>query len=271
MTRTYSVVIPTLNEENFLPNLLESLARQTDKNFDVTVVDGSSKDKTVAVAQSFASKLPKLRVIMSRKASLPLQRNMGAAATHGSWLVFVDADSVLFPHFIERITRFIEEKKPSLFTTWMRPDSDTPGDANIALLGNLIFEMAVATHRPLPSGPMTVVSRKAYDAVGGYNERHTFNEDVDFSMRVAKAHFPVDIIPETLFVWSLRRLRHHGMLKVAQQYVMSALPVLLFNRPLKKLSSYVMGGQLYNKKKVPTRTIKRYEKKLKKILKEIFE
>lgn len=269
----YSIIIPTLNEEKFLPNLLESLARQTDKNFDVTVVDGSSKDKTVAVAKSFTSRLPKLKVIVSKKASLPLQRNLGAKEAKGKWLVFVDADSVLFPHFIQRITQFIEEKKPSFFTTWIRPDSDTPGDANIALLGNLIIEMALAMHRPLPSGPMTAVTREAFNHVGGYNEDHSFNEDVDFSMRVLKSHFPVDVIPETLYVWSLRRLRHQGTLKVIQQYVLSALPILLFNRPLKKMSSYVMGGQLYTKKKktVTAKTLKRYERKLKKLLKEIFE
>lgn len=274
MTKTYSVVIPTLNEEKFLPNLLESLARQTDKNFDVTVVDGSSRDKTVAVARSFTRKLPKLTVIVSKKASLPLQRNLGAAATKGSWLVFVDADSVLFPHFIERITQFIEEKKPSLFTTWIRPDTDTPGDANIALLGNLIFEMGLAMHRPLPSGPMTVVSRKAFDEVGGYNERHAFNEDIDFSMRVLKAHFPVDVIPETLYVWSLRRLRHQGTLKVIQQYILSALPVLFFNRPLRSMpGGYIMGGHPYNKKKkaISQTSLRRFQQRLKKLLKELFE
>ena len=50
MAKTYSVIIPTLNEEKFLPNLLESLIVQTDKHFEVIVVDGSSKDKTVAIA-----------------------------------------------------------------------------------------------------------------------------------------------------------------------------------------------------------------------------
>jgi len=274
MSVRYSVIIPTLNEEKFLPNLLESLVAQTDKNFDVTVVDGSSTDKTVAVAKSFARKLPKLQVIVSRKACLPLQRNLGAAATKGSWLVFVDADSVLFPHFIERITQFIEEKNPSLFTTWIRPDSDTPGDANIALLGNLVFEMALATHRPLPSGPMTAVAREAFAEVGGYNERHAFNEDVDFSIRVMKAHFPVDVIPETLYVWSLRRLRHQGTLKMIQQYILSALPVLFFNKPLKSMpGGYIMGGHPYDEKKkaISQTHLKRYQRNLKKLLQELFE
>jgi CDP-glycerol glycerophosphotransferase len=77
----FSIVIPTLNEEKFLPTLLASLARQTRTDFDVVVVDGSSQDQTVAVAKSFRSQPPKLQVVVSEKASASLQRNLGAKAT----------------------------------------------------------------------------------------------------------------------------------------------------------------------------------------------
>lgn len=269
----YSVIIPTLNEEKFLPKLLSSLATQTNKIFEVVVVDGSSKDKTVAVAKSFAKKLPKLTVIVSKVASLPLQRNLGARATRGEWLIFIDADSVVFPNFIERIDVFIRKKKPSLFSTWSRPDSDDFRDANIALLANLTYSISLTMHQPLASGPLTAVTRKAFDHVHGYNESHAYLEDVDFSQRVAKAHFSVNLIPETLYIWSLRRFRHQGTLKVFQQYVVSAITILLFNRPLKKLPGYIMGGQLYKKKKktITSKTLKRYERNLKKLLKEMFE
>jgi glycosyltransferase involved in cell wall biosynthesis len=75
-----SIVIPALNEEHFLPHLLTSLTKQTKSDFEVIVVDGSSTDRTVEVARSFGTKLPKLEVIVSQKASLPLQRNLGARA-----------------------------------------------------------------------------------------------------------------------------------------------------------------------------------------------
>lgn len=273
MATRFSIVIPALNEEKFLPKLLDSLVHQTQKDFEVVVVDGSSKDKTVAIAKSYAKKLPKLQVIVSKKASLPLQRNMGAKATNAPWLIFVDADSVLFPNFIERISEYIREEKPSFFTTWLRPDSEKSADANIALLGNLMLNVSLTMHRPLASGPLTVVTRTAFDRVGGYNEAHAYNEDVDFSLRVSKAHYTLRILPETLYVWSLRRLRRQGTLKVIQQYIVSAFPILVFNKPLKHMPGYIMGGHPYNKKKkaLVSATLKRYEKDLKKILKELFE
>jgi glycosyltransferase involved in cell wall biosynthesis len=273
MSARYSVIIPALNEEKFLPKLVASLAEQTDKNFEVIVVDGSSKDRTVAVAKTFTKKLPKLTIIVSKVASLPLQRNIGAKAGKGEWFVFIDADSVVVPHFIHRIDEFIRTEKPGLFTTWLRPDSEKPGDANIALLGNLMFEVGLALHKPLPSGPLTAISRKAFTAVGGYDESQAFNEDVDICYRIAKAHFPIRIIPETLYTWSLRRIRHHGTARVIQQYILASLPILFFNRPLKKLPGYIMGGQLYNKKKktIPSTAVRRFDRSLRKLLKDLFE
>ena len=135
-----SIIIPALNEEKFLPHLLDSLVSQTGKNFEVIVVDGSSKDKTVEMVKSYAKKLPSLQVIVSKKASLPFQRNMGAKAATGEWLIFVDADSILLPYFVERVNIFIETKLPKWFTTWCRPDSDKANDAIFTLLTNVFWD-----------------------------------------------------------------------------------------------------------------------------------
>jgi glycosyltransferase involved in cell wall biosynthesis len=267
-----SIVIPALNEEKFLPNLLESLATQTNRDFEVVVVDGSSKDKTVEIARSFAPKLPKLKVIVSPKASLPLQRNLGAKETTGEWLLFIDADSTLFPHCIERLYEYISRSRPAFFTTWMRPDSDIPGDAMIALLGNLMLQFAYVLHRPMAPGPLAVIRRDVFDEVGGYNESHAFHEDVEISQRLSKHKIPFSIIPETLYIWSLRRLRKQGTLRVVQQYLLSAVPVLI-QMPMKYMPGYTMGGQLYTKKKkaIKKSMLKQYEAKLKNLMKEIFE
>jgi len=244
-----SLIIPALNEEKFLPRLLSSLAEQTKMDFDVVVVDGSSKDKTVEVAQSFQSKLPMLQVIVSEKASLPLQRNIGARATSGDWLAFVDADSILLPYFVERLEWFIRERKPALFTSWFRPDSEVSGDAIFTLISNLFVEGSIVFNRPIAPGPLTVVKRDVFDLVGGYNESITFfGEDYDFTQRVSAREFPLQILRETLYVLSLRRVRKEGKLRFMRQYAKASLLVLLTKRNLNN-PSYIMGGQLYDSKK----------------------
>jgi glycosyltransferase involved in cell wall biosynthesis len=241
----FSIIIPALNEEKYLPALLASLTKQTRKDFEVIVVDGSSKDRTVELARSFGSQLPGLQVCVSEKAGLPLQRNLGAKAATGEWLVFVDADSTLLPYFVERLECFIEEHDPKLFTAWFRPDSEVSGDALFTLISNLFVECSIVFHRPIAPGPLAAVRREVFDLVGGYNETLTFGEDYDFTHRVAAQGIALQILRETIHVFSLRRVRKEGKLRFMWLYAKASLLVLFTRRNLNNVPSYVMGGHFY--------------------------
>ncbi len=266
----FSVIIPALNEEKFLPHLLDSLAVQSSKNFEVIVVDGKSKDKTVTIAGTYKSRLPSLEVVVADKPSIPLQRNLGARHAKGEWLVFIDSDSILLPYCIDRFQQYISNHKSRLFTTWASPDSENPKDSVYTLFANVYVETTTIFKRPVTPGPMTAVHRSAYEAVGGYDETHKFHEDVDFGLRLFKAGIKMTIIPESLYIWSLRRFRKQGTLKVLNQYALSVWP-MIFNRPLKYMPGYDMGGQIYGKKRPMKRSVLvTYERKLQQLMKEFF-
>lgn len=245
----FSVIIPTLNEEKFLPHLLASLAQQSLKDFEVIVVDGSSKDRTVAVAKSFEKKLPKLTVIVSKKASLPLQRNLGAYQAHGSWLVFVDADSVLLPYCLVRLDEFVRKRDAAFVTPWGKPDSDLTQHALSTLLYNMFLEGGLLFKRPISPGAFTAVARAAFDAIGGYDESIRFAEDQNLSQRLSDHGVPLTILRETLYVWSMRRFRAQGILKSMQAYLWPWLFLLFTKRTFRHMPEYSMGGHLYGKKK----------------------
>lgn len=267
----FSVIIPTLNEEKFLPNLLASLVTQTEKPFEVIVVDGKSKDKTVPVAESFKKKLP-MKVIVCERASLPMQRNRGAAHAGGNWFVFADADSVLLPYFFERIRAFIAEEDPQVFTTWFCPDSEAPNDALTVLMFVMILEGSFLFKRPnVTPGPLTVIEKATFESVGGYDERHAFHEDLDLGLRLYQQHARYALLRETLYVWSLRRFRSEGTMKVIQQHARSVLSIIFYRRPMKSKSGYIMGGHLYGKSKKPKSVLAQYEKRFKTMIKELFD
>jgi len=176
----------------------------------------------------------------------------------------------LFPYCIDRVRQFIAIHKTKLLTTWASPDSDNPKDAVYTLFANVYVETTVIFKRPCAPGPMSVVHRTAYEKVGGYDETHRFHEDVDFGLRLFKAGIRMAIIPEVLYVWSLRRFRKQGTLKVLNQYALSVWQ-MIFNRPMKYMPGYVMGGQLYGKKKPLKRSVLiMYERKLKQLMQELF-
>ena len=265
----FSIIIPTLNEEKFVPKLLLSLTRQTVKNFDVVVVDGKSKDRTVAVASQFVKKLP-LAVAVSEKTGVSAQRNMGAKIAKADWLVFVDADSVLLSNFIERIGVYIDRKRTKFFTTWLKADGDEAVDSIGGLLLNMSIEGAVLIERPWAPGPLTIVRRDTFDMVGGYDEDTSYGEDHDSSMKIYKRGIPFDILREILYIYSLRRFRKEGNLKTIKRNAISLYKVLSTGRGPKHMPGFIGGGSIYQdglqKKKKDALLFKKLELSAKKFI-----
>lgn len=268
----FSVIIPTLNEKQFLPHLLESLSVQTNTNFEVIVVDGKSKDKTIDAAARYKRKIPHMTIIKSQR-GLPLQRNIGARNATGDWFLFSDADNILLPYTIERMASYVFAVKPSLFTCWCRPDSEKPNDALVALLANVIVEGSLLFKRQFTPGMLTVVKRTAFDFVGGYTQELRWGEDYDFSKKLHDHGIHLDILRETLYIWSMRRFRNEGTLKVLRQFAKAAFVILLTKKGLTRMPGYDMGGHVYGMKKqhVTLSVLKMYERKLKKLMLDLFE
>ena len=268
-----SIIIPTLNEEVFLPKLLQSLSNQTDTDFEVVVTDGKSKDNTILKANTFKDKINKLKIITCDHASLPYQRNRGADVADGDLLIFSDADNFFLPYAISRMREYITVHEPSFFTTWFSPDTDVRSEVILTVLGNLLIEGSILLKRSFSPGPLTVVTREVFKKVNGYNESASWGEDMDFAQRVVKSGYHLDIIRETLYVWSMRRFRKEGTMKVLQKFAKASLYVLLTKRTLTKMDGYEMGGHLYTKrtKIIKPSVLKTIDSRLKRLLREFFE
>ena len=103
-----SIIIITLNEQERLPRLLDDLAVQSWKDFEIIHVDSNSDDATVALSKDQASRFPAYRVIEMTDRGVSLGRNRGAAAARGKRLLFLDADTRLAPDFLEIAVRELD-------------------------------------------------------------------------------------------------------------------------------------------------------------------
>jgi len=91
-----SIVIPTLNEEKYLPLLLESL-RQLDAPLQIIVVDGASTDETSQVAKEYKKYFTgdkTLQFVGLNKRGISMQKNIGATCATHELILFCDADSI---------------------------------------------------------------------------------------------------------------------------------------------------------------------------------
>src|SRR3989338_6213998 len=113
-----TIIIPTKNEESYLPRLLESIRTQTLQPVEVIVSDAQSTDATREIAVSFGA-----RVIEGGPISFG--RNAGASHAHTDFLLFLDADVELRdPHFLEKALEEMVERRLRIATCDVFPLSD---------------------------------------------------------------------------------------------------------------------------------------------------
>ena len=246
----FSVIIPTLNEQKYLPNLLDSLSKQIDKDFEVLVVDGRSEDRTKEKAMLFERKMPGLKVIDAGVRNVAAQRNLGAKKSVGKWLVFFDADLTIPENFLSHLHhKIIKNKEVKFFTTWMGPDSQKKSDAALTMITNLIIEGASMTDKPMVSGACMIVKKEVFRKIGGFRPALKTAEDHDLAQRLKSIGVNVMICRDLKITISLRRFRREGKLEVLGKYAL-AMKAMLFEGPVyRELFDYPMGGKVYGKKK----------------------
>ncbi len=237
----FSVVIPALNEEKYLPLLLDDLAKQTTQDFEVILVDGKSKDNTVKKANLFKKKLPSLTILSSSVRNVSIQRNMGADKAIGKYLLFNDADNRLPKYFLEGVKYQLHVKPLDLFTNWFIPDSVTASDKAIASYMNIMIETASLLNQPAAYGALIGCKKSIFKSIGGFNPKVGFAEDTEFVNRSHHKGHTFGVIREPRFVYSFRRFRKIGKLKMLQKYAVLNLKFFT-NQKVNQKKEYPMGG-----------------------------
>ena len=98
---TASVVVPFWNAEATLADCLESVLRQSERDFELIAVDDGSTDGSLAVARAVAARDARVRVVThDRNRGLSAARNSGLDCVSGTFLFFVDSDDVVLEHYL---------------------------------------------------------------------------------------------------------------------------------------------------------------------------
>ncbi|HXS14541.1 MAG TPA: glycosyltransferase [Candidatus Saccharimonadales bacterium] len=245
----FSFVIPALNEEKYLPHVLEDLKKQTDRDFEVIVVDGKSDDKTQEVAQSFAKYYP-LTVIVADKRNVSYQRNLGASKAKGEYIVFLDADTRVPTTFLRGSQQLINRYGYQLILPSMEWD-DTSQRAKILLsFVKSLIRASQVYGRPLSTGGNLIVSKKVFDELKGFNENVLLSEDHDFVRRAHEHNVKAKIAKNVKVTISMRRGELEGDASFIYKNVVAFLAYTMVpsEKALKvKLFDYEMGGHPYEK------------------------
>lgn len=267
-----SVIIPALNEEVYLPKLLQNLADQTYKSFEVIVVDGHSEDKTREKAEQFAASI-NIRVVDTDKRHLAYQRNFGAQVAKGEYLLFLDSDMKLNSDFIERLITNIEKSQFLMYLPLHLPHDGTPPDEVLFRLISAFVEMSHLSQKPFAYGPGAIFQRHFFQTLGGYDEEVFVYEDHEIVQRAKKRGVSAKLLPQTKVYFSFRRFKKEGRVSVMSKYLVATIHLLTKGKVDKEIFTYEMGGSakyLMDQQASVNlaKEVKKYFKKIKEVLEE---
>lgn len=205
----YSIIVPVFNRPDEVDELLQSLCKQTVKDFEVLIIeDGSSKD-CKSVTEKYDEKLD-VKYFKKPNSGPGQSRNYGAERANGDFLIVLDSDVVLPNDYLMAVEDELSKNPTEAFGG---PDaahpSFTPVQKAISYSMTSFFTTGgirggkAKLDKFYPRSFNMGIRRDVYLKLGGFSKMR-FGEDIDFSYRIVEAGYKPRLFPEA-WVWHKRR------------------------------------------------------------------
>jgi len=129
-----TIVLPTYNVEEYLSKCLDSIVSQTYKNIEIIVVIDGAKDGSLVIAQDYAAKDNRIKVITQPNSGSGPARNNGIKHANGELITFIDPDDWVEQDYIETLVKLQQEGDYDLtvvgYTKYSFADSDLKSKAS---------------------------------------------------------------------------------------------------------------------------------------------
>lgn len=235
----YSIIIPTLNEEKLLPDLLKQLTElQLKELFDpeIIVSDGGSEDDTVKIALELADIVTvhtgdKLQTIAEG-------RNKGASLASGDILVFFNGDVRIDEplSFFRYIDSNLKMQKYLAVTGYVSiyPEQAGTLDKIFHYCYNHYFHFLNNVGIGMGRGECHIIRNEIFKKLGGYNEIFAAGEDFDLYRRIR--HEGDILFTNRIRVYeSPRRFRERGYFSVTWMWIRNGISVWFKNKSISKI------------------------------------
>lgn len=217
----YSIIVPVYNRPDEVDELLDSLTRQTFKDFEAVIVEDGSKTPCRQVCEKYSDRLD-IHYHYKDNSGPGQSRNFGAEQAKGEYLVILDSDVVLPETYLEEVEKEICRQPTDAFGG---PDcahesfTDTQKAISYSMTSFFTTGGIRGGKHPARGGSVAVspkaldkfyprsfnmgIRKDVYQALGGFSKMR-FGEDIDFSIRIFKAGYQCRLFPEA-WVWHKRR------------------------------------------------------------------
>jgi glycosyltransferase involved in cell wall biosynthesis len=197
-----SVVIPAHNMQQFIGRTLRSVLRQTYRAIEVIVVDDGSQDDTPAMVEAMMAEDTRLMLFRTDNKGVSAARNLAIKHSKGALIATIDADDIWRPDKLSRQLAKMRAGGPKvgLVYCWSRGIDENdriilPAWNNVGVRGSVLKDLIV--RGVVGNGSTPLIKRRCIEAVGGYDESMSLNEDWKLYTQLAGV-CEFDFVPEFL-------------------------------------------------------------------------
>lgn len=205
----FSLIIPVYNRPQEVDELLESLTRQTEKNFEVIIVEDGSTEKSETIAANYSDQLT-LHYYFKSNSGPGQSRNYGYERASGDYYIFLDSDCILPPTYMEAVNKAIASNYVDAFGG---PDRALDSFTTIQKAINYSMTSFLTTGGIRGSGekmekfhPRSFnmgVSKLTMEKTKGFSKMR-FGEDIDLSIRINRENLSTGLYKDA-YVYHKRR------------------------------------------------------------------
>jgi len=205
----FSFIIPVYNRGSELKELLTTIGSQTERDFQVVVVDDGSEEPCKDIVSHFEDKFDISYVFQTNQGPGPA-RNNGSKLAKAKWLIFLDSDCLLPTDYLEIVRKEVICDEFDCFggPDKAHPDFNTIQKAIGYAMSSLLTTGGIRGAREkldkfYPRSYNLGVRKSVFQALEGFSEMR-FGEDLDFSMRLLQKGYSTRLIKEA-YVFHKRR------------------------------------------------------------------
>jgi glycosyltransferase involved in cell wall biosynthesis len=239
-----SIIIPALNEENYLQLLLESIKKQKFFDYEIILADAGSEDKTIEIAKKYNCKIV--------AGGLPAKgRNEGAKSAKGEILFFLDADTILPEDFLRKAINEFNKRNLELASFCLIA---LPRNKISSFFLNIFYNQPIILlERALPHAATGIlVKKEVFKKIGGFDEDIKLAEDHYLARKAKKIlNSKIGIIRSTKIFVSDRRFKTDGWVNVGVKYLLCELHLIFIGPVRSDIFNYKFNH--YNNKKTKKR------------------
>jgi len=206
----FSIIVPVYNRPDEVAELLDSLTKQTDKGFEVLIIEDGSSVPCEDICKQYEKQLD-LHYYFKPNSGRSETRNYGIERANGDWFIIYDSDVIVPPQYIATVRAELEAH-PEV-DCYGGPDAADASFSDVQKAINYSMTSIMTTggirggmknkDKFSPRSFNMGISRKCFEAVGGY--KNMIGEDIDLSIRIQQAGFKTTLIPEA-YVYHKRRV-----------------------------------------------------------------